>query len=503
VIGPGQKHAFQTLDQVLWMPRFSFAWQPRGVSHNTVVRGGIGLFYDHVPELGSVFATNPPLFNLFTARGNNLTPDETTSLFKDAAASNAAFVHGLAAGQTFEQIKDAIANIDSAGFDPPALVLPGGRTHAAQYQKWNLEVQQTIGTGTSVTLGYYGNHGIHTVVQNGSANAFGFGTLPPGLCTSPPVPPCADPRFGQVTVWNTPGVSNYNGLVVSVLHRWSQGLLRVNYTWSHAFDEVSNDGLGLFLPNTGVLQPQDPYNLRAAYGPAEYDVRHSLNVSYVWDLPVKAALRGHGVDRLVNGWQIAGTLFTHSGFPYTVLDPFTASKLASNNFFGPLYAVPVGPLGSTGECGEGAAIPLAPKPCLPPEILPTGAPNPGALFVQSGCESGFDVGNLPSGSDLCGGPAVAFVQGRNRFRGPGYFITDLAIMKNTKVPGWEKATLGIGAQFFNLFNHPNFGSPDNALSDSIFGQVAYMAMPPTSILGSGLGGDASPRMIQLKVQIQF
>jgi hypothetical protein len=94
-------------------------------------------------------------------------------------------------------------------------------------------------------------------------------------------------------------------------------------------------------------------------------------------------------------------------------------------------------------------------------------------------------------------------QGRNRFRGQGYFNTDFAVMKNTKLPRWEKAQLGIGFQFFNFFNHPNFGLPHNDISDPEFGQISYLESPPTTIFGSGLGGDASPRMIQLKLQLQF
>jgi hypothetical protein len=342
-------------------------------------------------------------------------------------------------------------------------------------------------------------------VQNGAANAFGFGTLPAGQCTSPPVPPCADPRFGQVTVWNTPGLSNYNGLVVSVLHNWSQGLVRANYTWSHALDDVSNDGVGPFLgfSFSDDVQPPDSRNLRANYASATYDIRHSVNLSYVWDVPVKSALRGHGPNALVNGWQVAGAIFARTGFPYTVIDFSTAGNLAGNNFAGPIYAVPVRPLGSTGPCGAGAALPAAPQPCLPPEVLPDGTPSANALFVQPGCETGFDVGNLPSASDPCGGRTVSFAQGRNRFRGPSYFNTDLSVMKNMKLPRWERATLGVGAQFFNLLNHPNFGQPDNALQDGIFGLIGYMEMPPTSLLGSGLGGDVSARMIELNVQLQF
>jgi hypothetical protein len=96
---------------------------------------------------------------------------------------------------------------------------------------------------------------------------------------------------------------------------------------------------------------------------------------------------------------------------------------------------------------------------------------------------------------------VSFAQGRNHFRGPGYFNTDLTVMKNTKLR--ENATLGIGFQFFNFLNHPNFGFPDNFSSDQTFGQILYLEQSPTSIVGSGIGGDAAPRMIQLKAQIQF
>jgi hypothetical protein len=59
-----------------------------------------------------------------------------------------------------------------------------------------------------------------------------------------------------------------------------------------------------------------------------------------------------------------------------------------------------------------------------------------------------------------------FTQGRNRFRGPEYFDSDLTIIKNTKLPGWENARLGFGFQLFTLFNHPNFSFPDYAVSDS-------------------------------------
>ena len=75
--------------------------------------------------------------------------------------------------------------------------------------------------------------------------------------------------------------------------------------------------------------------------------------------------------------------------------------------------------------------------------------------------------------------------------------------QHTIIPGWEGATLGIGFQFFNVLNHPNFGFPINESSEPYFGQIVYLEQPPTSILGANLGGDVSPRMIQLKAEVQF
>ena len=498
-----QKHAFQSVDSILWSPRFSFAWQPLGLSHKTVIRGGGGIFYDPLPAgVFDSLSSNVPANNSFAPQQNNLTPDENTSLFEDAAASNAAFLKGFASGQTLAQIQAAIPN-----FSLPAVSDADRTIHYVQYQRWSLEWQQGFGARTSFTVGYFGHHGIHELVQNTNANAYGFGSLPTSACTSPPVPPCADPRFSFVTEFDTNAVSNYNGMVVSFKHRWGQSLFQANYTYGHALDEISNGG---FLPftNATFLTPQNPNNLRGAYGPADYDVRHSFNANYIWELPVKHLLRDHGWDSLLTGWQISGTIFARTGFPYTVFDPEESGNLAQNNYSGAIYAVSAGPLGSGPPCGEGAAFPLSPHPCLPPQffVLADGSttPNPNALFIQSTCETGFNTGNLPGPSGPCKGPAVSFAQGRNRFRGPSYFDTDFTIMKKTKIHGWEDATLGVGLQFFNFFNHPNFGFPDNAVSDSTFGQIGYLEQPPTSVLGTGFsGGNASARMIQLKAQLQF
>jgi hypothetical protein len=66
-----------------------------------------------------------------------------------------------------------------------------------------------------------------------------------------------------------------------------------------------------------------------------------------------------------------------------------------------------------------------------------------------------------------------------------------------------KGAFSVGFQFFNLLNHPNFGFPDNSISDTTFGRIFYQTRPPTSVLGSGANTNVSARMIQVKAQLRF
>ena len=76
-----------------------------------------------------------------------------------------------------------------------------------------------------------------------------------------------------------------------------------------------------YFTTGGSIFPQDANNLRGSYGAAEYDARHSVTGNFVWEVPFKEALRGHGPDSLVKGWQISGTILARTGNPYTVYRP--------------------------------------------------------------------------------------------------------------------------------------------------------------------------------------
>jgi len=94
-------------------------------------------------------------------------------------------------------------------------------------------------------------------------------------------------------------------------------------------------------------------------------------------------------------------------------------------------------------------------------------------------------------------------QRRNQFYGPNFFDTDMTIMKNFHVPISEASMFSVGVQFFNLFNHANFDQPDQNLGSPTFGLITHAIGPPTSMFGSFLGADASPRIVQIKAELSF
>jgi hypothetical protein len=94
-------------------------------------------------------------------------------------------------------------------------------------------------------------------------------------------------------------------------------------------------------------------------------------------------------------------------------------------------------------------------------------------------------------------------QRRNQFHGPGYFNTDLSLLKGFKVPGLESGLLQVGAQAYNVLNHTNFAQPTFDVSNPSFGLIQSDVSTPTSVFGAFLGADADPRIIQLKAKLQF
>jgi len=218
------------------------------------------------------------------------------------------------------------------------------------------------------------------------------------------------------------------------------------------------------------------------YGSSDYDVRHALIFNYVWMLPIKRFItRGHGPSRLVEGWQVSGDGFLRTGFPITPVDVATSTALEGGGYGSGNNAVLVFATQVAG--GFGAT-----------NCQAAGTAN-GYLSPQPGRGDCFLNANFTLSPN--GFPDLR----RNTFRGPGYWSSDFSIMKHTQI--WERVEFNFGAQFYNVFNHANFDSPVMNIADRKFGQILKTVEPPTTIYGSVLGADASPRLIQFKTQIIF
>jgi hypothetical protein len=458
----GLHTAFPSVTPIVYEPKVGFAWSPFGAK-NTVIRGGIGIFSDAIPTgaIDDVLtnAPNDPSFNIFNGL---LAPTVFGSLNSQALAANTGFRTNFANG-------GVVAPFNF--FNPGAVQVP-------RYDEWDLEVQHSLGWNTIVSAKYVGNHGEHEELTNPALNAFsptGFGGLP----TTVP-----NRQFGVVAQTQNVANSNYNGLVVSASHTVNGGFqFQASYTYSHALDEISNNSLNPFGVNTfanvDVVTALNPFNIRRLnYGNPDYDIRHSFVMNYVWSNSFRH-LTAWGPDALMKGWTFSGTIFKHTGFPYSIFSS-NATALLQQGFFGSGAAatdtaVLANVVGSPNvNCGASAA-----------QLL-NGLANP--------CYSAANFSD----------PTTTFAnQRRNQFRGPGYFDTDFNVEKSFAIPGWESANVSIGARFFNLFNHPNFAFPNTNIDSPQFGQITSTVSQPTTIYGSGLGADASPRVIELQAKFVF
>lgn len=460
-----QHQALQGLQNVEWQPRIGFAWQPRGSSNPTVLRGGIGIFNDNFPmSLVGGFASNPPnqpSFSIASPTLGYISPDQTTGsgtsqitpLTAAAIAANQAFQSGFQSGATLTQLQAS-----NPAFKIPNLTAADGKILLPQYQKWSLELQQGLWRNAAMTIGYQGNHGIHTLLSVAGVNAYSSSFA--GLPAAP-----INPLFLTVTLYESAGTSSYHGMTFSLQQRFSRGLVQFNYTWSHAI------AMGFGSGQTRTIE--DPFDLRRSIASGDADVRHYANMHYVWTLPIKGLLRGHGWDRLVEGWQLSGTLFLRSGFPFSVTDGTDNSVLAAKGYGGATLLANF----------TGTSVP---DTCTHPNLANKANPclgAPGTLFTRA--QTSF--GNAP----------------RNVERGPGYFDTDMSLSKNIRIVA-ERVSLTIGFQAYNVLNHTNFRAPgSNVTSTSTFGIITTALGPGASVYGSGLGGDSSPRVGQLKLQLRF
>ncbi|HUO13820.1 MAG TPA: TonB-dependent receptor [Verrucomicrobiae bacterium] len=493
-------HLFSSTPFAILQPRTAIAWQ---IEPKTVLRSGFGLFSDILPgTVADLIGMNPPYVQTFqggllgTVGGTALAPGVPNSAVDATVAANQRFSSGFAQGQL--SCGSLLANPGSC-LPPVALTaVPSGTLHAPYFMQWSLGMEHEIGTTASVQAQYVGTRAVN---QPYLTQANGYQTVCQG-CFSPfPYMQPTDARFGAVTQFSTGANSHYNGLQLTANKRMGHGLQgQINYTWSHCLDTVSNGGFLQFSAG-GILSPL-PGELARDYGNCDYDVRHNLTAQYVYQLPVK--LHDHLLGYALNGWQMSGTAFWHSGVPFSVLStPYSAcvivnpnSPCAPGGIFqggGPQFAsvVPGVPLYEHDSVAE-VTQPGTIQWLNPDAFVSAVDPSTGA------CNGGDNPQNCQFGN-----------LARNALRGPDFVWSDFYLTK--WFPLREHIKLRFDAQFFNVFNHPNFGLPSIVLAgipgkpstQTGFGALTYTTSPPTGLLGVGLGGDSSPRMMAFQLRLEF
>lgn len=394
-------------------PRIGLAWSPFGA--NTVIRGGFGVYHDLQDALGYRMDQNAP-FNPSYGVAN--LPVSELPLPVSPVPGNAKVL--------------------------PAGVQPNMKTPTLV--SYSLTIEHALSSNTAVSIGYVGSHGYHEMVSlddneptpavcpASPCPATYPATFPTPLAGSPipagsyyiaPGTPLANPALGAAWAWFSVGDSSYNALQLDVNHRLSSGLaLRGVYTWSKALD--NGDSLNATTAGNAPGLVSNPFDLRADWGPATYDVRNVGVITGIYELPLGRGKPffnelGAFANGLLGGWTVNSIVMLQSGFPFTPELSYNPSNNGDTKnpvrpFINPGFAGPV-ILGKPSQWFNPAAF-LAPPP-----------------------GSGF-YGNV----------------GRDSLTGPGLATWDFSVLKD--IPLRERLSLQFRAEFFNILNRANFNTPN-------------------------------------------
>jgi hypothetical protein len=415
-------------------PRFGFAFAPGAKKFS--VRGGFGMFYEH-----------PMLYNMRT----NIQEMPPFAQIGSILATDAA-----AAGTplTFPRAIDnpAIANLLKGG-GLTARVINYEQKPAYIY-RWSLTLQRELGTGWAVIGGYTGSRALH-LWQQSEPNVNRWVGWPNNVPTEQKVFPLrTSPQFGgrinpvfSEIRYQSPNANSYhNDVALGLQKRLNQGfVMQAAYTLSKTVD----DGSGVTSTGDNFVQGQRgdyTWDMKLKRGLASFDVRHSFTTNFSYNIPSFKAENGW-MGEVVNGWQLNGILSISSGYPFSIEEIRTAQVNAIGN-----------------------------RDNLRPSLIPGGNNNP----INKGNPDAY-----VDASQFVLAPVGMFGNlGRNTVISPGLFEFDGSLFKNFALA--ENHKLQFRAEFFNLFNHPNFGAPvgnngpNNALlvnSDGTpnanFGQISY------------------------------
>jgi len=299
----------------------------------------------------------------------------------------------------------------------------------AYLQAWNVNVQRELTRTLALMAGYFGSKGSHLIVRRNLNQPINAVRPYPTLSPSSPILPGAP--LGNVTQVESAGNSSYNAMWLTANQRLTRGIqFNASYVWAKSLDYNSF--------STGGIVGQDAYNLQGDRGLSDYDVRNRFVISGLYDLPFQG-------NQFVEGWQLAVIVQSQSGNPINIV----TSNSTVNGVAGTLRPDVNGPVTIIGSVDR--------------------------WFDATDFTAVSRFGNL----------------GRNVVIGPGFNNTDFSIIKNTKVG--DKLRVQFRAEFFDLFNHANFGQPGNVVGTPAFGRITSTRFPT--------GETGSSRQIQFAIKL--
>ncbi|HSZ60404.1 MAG TPA: carboxypeptidase regulatory-like domain-containing protein [Terriglobales bacterium] len=458
--------------QMYWKglePRIGLVWRILG-SDKTVFRGGYGIFHDSSWNQGAQgLWTNPPFFaesDFFGPAGCPL----TTSFCYTGPANPNNTSELMSAGFPIFTGPPTLSSFSGTLFYQPTNFKPGS------VQQFNANVERQLPGNVVLTAGYAGARGHHILVSGNDINTSG---PPASTCAVNPigcnpdgsqyVPSYVVPNFNSVLEFADLGDTKYDSLQIKAETKSRRyGLYTlISYTYAHAYDNGLSDGLGSLLSAPYFPLPNWQ---KLDWAPSQIGAHNNFTASIIYDLPFgRGKMFGGDWNNLTNtllgNWQL--TLIEHitSGFPVPLIDSNNQSGVFFNN----------------GGNGNNYNRPDQVAGCDP-----YAANHSQQQWINTACFAAPTVG-LGNANRL---PVV----------GPDFVNSDFSVIKQFALPR-EGMGLNFRAEFFNLFNHAQFGMPVNDIAVATVNSAGTITSP------NGFGAVNSivnnPRLVQFALKLTF
>jgi hypothetical protein len=443
-------------------PRLGAAWKVFG-SDKTVIRGGYAIFHDSAWSMGAQgLWQNPPFFAESDAfAGETLCAFATSYCATAAGGSQSPSALNISDGfQVFPTRPNPSTFTGS-------LNAQDTNSKLGKVQQFNVNLERQLPGQIVLTAGYAGSRGSHLLIFGNDLNtsspfgcvaggSYTLGCLPGG---APYVPfPSTYPyAFNTIYCVCDTGKTSYDSFQLKAETKSTRyGIYAlIGYTYSKTYDNGLSDGLGT---NLGASYFPLPNWQKLDWALSQINLNNSFTASVIYDLPFGKGKKfgsdwNNVTNSLLGGWQVTLIEKITSGFPVPLID--------SNNTSGVFF-----------QNGNGNNFN---RPDYVAGCSPTAANHSQLVWINAACFPAAAPGELGNASRV---PAT----------GPDFVNTDFSLIKQFALP-WENMGLNFRAEFFNLFNHAQFGMPVNDLNAPGFGTVNSTVN--------------NPRLIQFGLKLTF